>query len=94
VGRKELVPGPRRAGVKNDLVHRSGGVWSGVAVVQPCCAAASKGRQNKCFKMKELDFLLSTNFKLLSQMRGNSANNCDFIKKKLLNFRFFWQKHL
>jgi hypothetical protein len=51
-----------------------------VAVVQHCWAAASKGRQNKHITLKELDFLLSKDFQLSSQMGGNSVNNYDFFK--------------
>jgi len=29
---------------------------------------------------EEFDILCSTNFKLLSQTKGNSVNNCDFFK--------------
>jgi hypothetical protein len=79
VWRKALVPGARRAGLKNELLHRRGGGWLGVAVVQPCWAAASKGRQNRHFKLKELEFLRSKDFKLSSQMGGNSVNNYDFF---------------
>jgi len=79
MGRKELVPGARRAVVKNELLHRKGGGWPGVAVVQPCRAAASKRPQSKYFKMKELDSHHSVHFKLLSQIRGNSVNNYYFF---------------
>ena len=43
----------------------------------------SGGRQNarqKEFKGSIIDFLCLTYFKLLSQIEGNSLNNCDFFK--------------
>ena len=46
-------------------------------VVWPPWAAKSKWWQHEHFKFKKSDFLLSTNFKLLRQIKGNSRNNCD-----------------
>jgi len=34
----------------------------------------SRKKANECFKQKKIDFLLSTNFKLLSQRKGNSVH--------------------
>jgi hypothetical protein len=42
-------------------------------------AAESKGRQNEYLNGKKFDFLLSTNFKLLREVKGNPTNNCDFL---------------
>jgi hypothetical protein len=46
---------------------------AGVGALRPPRAAVCKGQQNKYFKWKKkIDFLGSTNFKLMSQMKGNS----------------------
>jgi hypothetical protein len=49
-------------------------------MVQLSWAAASKGLQNKCFKIKIMNFCTLTDFKLLSQIKGNSVNVFDFLK--------------
>jgi hypothetical protein len=36
-------------------------------------AAASKGQQNKYFKLKKIGFLCSTKFQLFSQIKGNTV---------------------
>jgi hypothetical protein len=52
--------------------------------VRPHPAAESKRlqkwRKNKCFKGTKIDFLPSTNFKLLSQTQGNTKHFVIFFK--------------
>jgi hypothetical protein len=40
-------------------------------VVQPSCAAESKGHQNDYFKWEKFDLLHSANFELLRQIKFN-----------------------
>jgi hypothetical protein len=42
-------------------------------------AADSKEQQNEYFKWTKFDFLPSTDFKLLRQMKGSSVSHCDFL---------------
>jgi hypothetical protein len=55
------------------LSHRDvaggGGYWCGLPPSQP------KGQQNKNFNQGQINFLLSTMFEILSQIKGNSIRN-------------------
>jgi hypothetical protein len=42
-------------------------------------AAVSRGQQGKT-KIKKIDFLCLIHFKLFSQIKGQSKNNCEFFK--------------
>jgi hypothetical protein len=47
------------------------GLGQGMGVVLQPWVAESKGRQNEYFECKKKDFLCSTDFKLLSPIKGN-----------------------
>jgi hypothetical protein len=56
-------------------------------VVRPARSAESKGRQNEYFNWKKVDFLRSTNLKLLRHIKWYSINNCDFFLKFVFSVR-------
>jgi hypothetical protein len=66
-------------------LRHAGCKWGGGAggLAPPPWVAESKKRQtlrrNEYFKFKKNDFQLSMNFKLLSQIKGKSMYDCDFL---------------